>query len=835
MNLRDLPLETLAEISAFLPLPYLGLLLLSGDAVLLQKLKNGGVSSIRAEVVHGYLRELRFKDAYRISRKYTQVSLTPAFQVLKGLRQVQLHDKSLTSRPLATSNQFLLDCGQNLVKVWIRSTGVYRLFLNATFLEYVSNTPAIRKDPLVGISDIVKICQSYNQRFPGQELDPWLPISSMLPSIRSLNICAPIRRHGTIDQAIAEKMFANFQRLLPSSLSEFGTNVHCGEQPILMESLPAHLEVLNFEQEVWMSPNKVSRDLDLVCSPAWPKTLEVLRWPKMESFSGIPALALTTLLIRGNLNDFVSFLPHTLTSLKVVASLRTRGSYSAAIHALPRSLTSLRLHRVVSMDFLGLPPALLHLCIKGLDELEWEQLKSLPKTLTYLRLIECNPTNSNFFSEEFAAMLPNLTVLRVNPRYDPPNVEIDGDCIFPPHLTHLQSNSWTISETQPPQTFGSITQLHLMSATISEEFMIHLPMQIYVVKFGTIELQGLLARHDSNLIHLSGRTLVTNFESWVKNQMTYFGRDVFVNEITIGEIQALPMCIQSISRKLRLSPLISLSLLPTSLTSLSQSYNLNFDGLGQLPSSLKSCKGLTIRIPESEAPKFLNGLDPSLTRISLPHQLASTVARLTNAPDDAFEIKLYFNRELILLLPSSLTQLTLSQKFDWSLRSESFPPIPTLQKLVINSGAVVRDIIIDLDSKFPVLRELSLTYANTLISYGLKSMPNTLTSLTVLKSNEDNFPTREFRALPRQLLYLSIKQRCTMVLKNQLEALPQSLTSLELNAELTMDSIPLLPPSLTFFKCAKNSYGMSAFRRKLKAQRHSQRTPSPIAAAQHSD
>jgi hypothetical protein len=218
--------------------------------------------------------------------------------------------------------------------------------------------------------------------------------------------------------------------------------------------------------------------------------------------------------------------------------------------------------------------------------------------------------------------------------------------------------------------------------------------------------------------------------------------------------------------------------------------------------ALKTYKGLIIHLSEDDAPTYLSTLDPSLSSFALPQQLASSIAKQNNLPDSAFEVKLSFNCDLMALLPSSLTALTLTRQFDWSPEAPCLFSIPTLEKLVVTSVSATKLMLVNMSSRFPILREVALAYVDSKVSEGfVGALPDTLRSLTVLQSGDGKF--RDFPSLPKHLLSLSIKEMCNSIVKSSIEGLPQSLTSLEINSVpyFSHSWIHSLPPSLTFFKC----------------------------------
>lgn len=657
MNLRDLPLETMAEIVAFLNLADLRILLLSGDFILLRKLKNGGVISVYANLVSGYTREPRFRDGGFVSEKFDKVSFSPAFEEIKTIRQIHLDDRKFVTGKILPSTQFLWNYGSNLVKMWIRSPHVYSLFLSTECIEFIK---VERRYRLWSLNEIAALPAAYGSRYPGQNLNLWVPIATILPSMRSLCLYSDFwyREKAILFEKRLE-LLCSFQRLLPTSLTEYGTNTHSGYQQPLLESLPPHLEALNFGKRTWL-PKPQQLDSQ---SQTWPSTLTTLKYPLMSSYEALKTSLLTTLAISADLNLLASYLPHTLTYLQVMSPVTSHSAYNSAIQALPRSLKYLRLRRGNRLNIAALPPSLTHLSLKAVEELQWEQITKLPRTLTYLRLSRCGVGEFKPWEREIAAVLPNIRILRLDIYYGSKKGVIDNTWTLPAHLTHLECRNVIFSQEMPLNHFGAITQLHLISTCVEEEWLLQLPMQIYIVKIGSVKLRGILTKTDSKLLRLSGKILVDTFKYWVKNQSQQFGRDIYVVEIKIDELLVLPPHIQSISRKLRLSPLISPNILPASLTSLPNKHVLS---LGQMIPALKTYKGLIIHLSEDDAPTYLSTLDPSLSSFALPQQLASSIAKQNNLPDSAFEVKLSFNCDLMALLPSSLTALTLTRQFDWS-------------------------------------------------------------------------------------------------------------------------------------------------------------------------
>jgi hypothetical protein len=226
MRFEELPPETMAEILNFLDMPHLGLLLLTGASELYRKMINGGATSLQGVVSKTRVNTSYISDGFSVSRKYIDISFTSLFASLKRLRNMTI--SFVSEQAMVPSWSVLQSCSESLVKLYIKSPRALEPFVTCKipgYYEAMSNN-----SPYTCLANEVARFQKEN---PLQKLNPWVPIATLLPSLRSLHIYAPIGQFSSISN---EKLFPgrmqmliDFQLLLPPSLTVFGWNAHNGE------------------------------------------------------------------------------------------------------------------------------------------------------------------------------------------------------------------------------------------------------------------------------------------------------------------------------------------------------------------------------------------------------------------------------------------------------------------------------------------------------------------------------------------------------------------------------------------------------------------------------
>jgi hypothetical protein len=601
----------MTQILDLLDMPHLGLLLLTGDSNLTNKLQNGGVSSLRGVTILSVLNKVYFRDGLNVSHKHARVSFTPLFEKLKCLRSMRLDFINDLSRTVPTTLALM---SQTLVSLWIKAPNALTPFVKLEEIDFDT------KKELLTYHHICYAVKCFEIANPGKQLNLWVPISDILPSLRSLHIYPLIGQSWhEEDWQTPLKMLADFQRFLPHSLTSFGWNAHGGQRQELLDSLPPHIEVLEFEERIWMG----SFDLDVVLK--LPPNLTKLKYPYCDNLlhlSSTPLESLTMVVGRFETADDFQ-LPPTLTQMR--AKISHSGELATpVIEALPPTLKRLRIEGGVSLSDLELlPPSLIHLKIVALDPLDPGLFAKLPQTLTHLSVSRIASVTFDFWNQ-LSTALPNLKALRFILQPGDYNYGINIYWELPPHLTRLECRYVRFSNFEPPTNFWALTHLHILDLELSERLLVQMPTKIVSVRVRTIKLAGFTTKDDSSLTHLSKSIILNHFQTWLDEQRARYGRVIFSAQVMIGEICALPQNLQTISRKLCPAPL---AIRLPSLDGDQPAEISDPEGSLHVPPSMKSLNAFTFHLSHSDIFRLLEEMSRrgDVKSLVLPYQLVQAV------------------------------------------------------------------------------------------------------------------------------------------------------------------------------------------------------------------
>jgi hypothetical protein len=340
-------------------------------------------------------------------------------------------------------------------------------------------------------------------------------------------------------------MLVDFQRNLPSSLTDFGWDAHGGQRQELWDSLPPHIESVRFSTAPWFRDNP-RYDLSLKLPPQ----LAVLKNPYCTKGTQLDRASLTHLRIDAYWELPV---PPTVTRFRLQTSYLI-STTNAVLRSCPPCLKRLHIEGPTTLDSDLLPPGLTHLTLSRTFQLKEDIFAKLPQSLTFLAIFKIDLRYPFFWTRDLASLLPKLETLRIARTSDSLD-DIEVDWQLPPHLTHLECRNDSFSVLNPPNNFFALTHLHFFRTTLDEALLLQMPTTMVSIKVCRIELHGLVTIDDPSLWHLSKPIILEHFQRWIKDQKERHGRVIFSFETRFGKIHALPPNIQTISRKLRLATL----------------------------------------------------------------------------------------------------------------------------------------------------------------------------------------------------------------------------------------------------------------------------------------
>jgi hypothetical protein len=335
--------------------------------------------------------------------------------------------------------------------------------------------------------------------------------------------------------------------------------------------------------------------------------------------------------------------------------------------------------------------------------------------------------------------------------------------------------------------------------------LLQIPVQVTSVKLYKIHLQGITAKDDSSLTHLSPRIIVDHFKDWVKRQRELHGRMIFSVATSIVDICAIPKNVQTISRKLRVAPLIF------AMSRFTEDPPFLFDpnGLLEIPSCMKSMAPFSFDLSPKALLAILEDIPSDVKSLALPQQLVEYARSYFQPPVDGFRISNSIPGSALMKLPSGLTKLVFSEKFLLESQNCSFPNLEHLTELKVASQSMASMLWSSpWGLHFPSLQKLSLMFLPRLNQIGLDDLPPTLKEFTLLANHQipmydpDDFEAHSdfFVCLPRGLLSLSILHPCVMSVE-EISALPENLTAFYFNsAQLDAEHIKVLPKGIISFK-----------------------------------
>lgn len=206
-----LPPELLLEITSQLNFRQLTFLLLTGNRLLTIKLQHGGVDRLDLELAYPAMGKAHYGPNTIGPKNYADFSRSICFTALKSLKTVIIEGFQTFKPDSVLSVAVGALKLENIVELYLSTSDSLRVFIPAKyhstlFQKSLFSVPSIWSQ--------VRKLESQN----GKELDLWLPISEILPSIKSLQVYSFIHRSKEEDfSSTILKHWANFQRLLPLS------------------------------------------------------------------------------------------------------------------------------------------------------------------------------------------------------------------------------------------------------------------------------------------------------------------------------------------------------------------------------------------------------------------------------------------------------------------------------------------------------------------------------------------------------------------------------------------------------------------------------------------
>jgi hypothetical protein len=669
----------------------------------------------------------------------------------------------------------------------------------------------------------------------GADNDPWLPLESLFPNLKSLEVLSKTMVHHPSNEhceSLGDAIW-RFVGHLPPTLREFHCNlIHTGFDK-WAAALPRNLES-------WTCPSSPVRSIGWEPLYTVPRMLGAPR----RFLGGRPGLVaseahhLPTTLTNINIDgifelECLAHLP-SLTQLACEALSFAPGSQLASqgvpiCSVLPKTLTDLHVQRLLQNDADlctpqgRLPTQLLKLsCVSaknvnaflsflppGLRSLELTQYYSpipgdvsdialFPHTLTSLTFVV-----SNLSLASFTCFPPQLRILRVTHSRTQEKMEASSILRFPflSHIEHLElTNTPSLELTNEIlESMPNALEIHMNAATIHER---HIPKRrhsrlrqltvncVIISGHGMHEALEQFRGEEAEPGIITTGLLMTSFTAWLRSsdrvRVTTIELDVLLERLPPGVTALKNMTWHS----------SDVDSLPPTLTELSGHFQLSYQDIPRLPKSVKALRDCGLVIDDKAAAEIFGKLaSPNRSRLTLPFDLYTECCIGTEIQNfvspNGSGCRATITDEALSKIWPQLTTLSIAESAPL-LTSQSLKYIPrTLTKLRILHqpfSTLLWSIIPELQS----LTSLTTIPRENLILEDFQHLPGTLSTLEL---NHPNSTSSTQQSPESQLPLLKIPM-------SAISALPASLTQLSIMwpNDLPDSVIELLPRNLKELK-----------------------------------